>query len=102
VSWTDSSSGLKTMDEFVLALEKTLEFLQNSQHDGGLAVIDNAKLIVEKSLAGYRKDKAFSFRDKGKIRFLFLPTNELQEISVLNGWGDEYMEIAKVVDSFLG
>jgi hypothetical protein len=90
------------MEKFVLALEKTLELLRNSQHDGGLAVIDNAKLIVEKSLVGYRKDKAFSFRDKGKIRFLFLATNELQEISVLNEWSNEYTEIAKTVDEFLG
>jgi hypothetical protein len=90
------------MDDFVLALERTLHFLQTSKYDGGLAAFSDAKVIVEESLARYRKDKVFGFRDKSKIRFLFLPTNELQEISVLNGWGDEFIEIAQIVDGFLG
>ena len=89
------------MDKFVIALERTLRFLQNSQHDGGLGVVSDAKIIVEESLNRYKKERTLGFRDKGKIRFLFLPTNELQEVSVLNGWGDEYMEIAKIVDDFL-
>jgi hypothetical protein len=90
------------MEEFVLALEKLLEFLEKSQHDGGLTVVSDAKIVVENSLARYKKDKVFGFRDKSKIRFLFLPTNELQEIFVLNGRSNEYMKIAKVVDDFLG
>lgn len=49
----------------------------------------------------YRQTGKFSFWGKCKLRFLFLPVNELQEMSVINGWGDEYLEIAETVDEFL-
>ena len=32
---------------------------------------------------------------------LFLPTSDFQEISISNGWGEEYIEIAKKFDSLV-
>lgn len=32
---------------------------------------------------------------------LFLPTSDFQEISISNGWGDKYLEIAKEFDDLI-
>ena len=36
--------------------------------------------------------------DRAKIRWLLLPTGSLQEIAIGNGWGDEFVELASVLD----
>lgn len=89
------------LDKFVFALERTLELIQNSKYDGGLVCLEESIPLLEKQLADYRKNGKFGFWGKCKLRFLFLPTNELQEISIINGWGDEYLKIAETVDCYL-
>ena len=32
---------------------------------------------------------------------LFLPTSDFQEISISNGWGEEYLELAKEFDNII-
>jgi hypothetical protein len=32
---------------------------------------------------------------------LFLPTSDFQEISISNGWGEQYLEVAKEFDSLV-
>lgn len=36
-----------------------------------------------------------------RLGFLFLPTGDLQEISMANGWGEEFLDLADVVDRYL-
>ena len=39
-------------------------------------------------------------QDAKRIGFLFAPTGPIQETSIDNGWGDEFLRIAEVVDQF--
>jgi len=36
-----------------------------------------------------------------KLLFLLLPTGDLQEISLSSGWGDEFLEIAEILENAL-
>ncbi|MDH3232680.1 MAG: hypothetical protein OEQ29_04080 [Alphaproteobacteria bacterium] len=36
--------------------------------------------------------------NKGALKILFLPTGDLQEISIDNGWGDEFVALAARFD----
>ncbi len=36
-----------------------------------------------------------------ELKILFLPTSDFQEISISNGWGEEYLEIAEEFDSLV-
>ncbi len=35
-----------------------------------------------------------------KLHHLFAPTEDLQEISMSSGWGEEFIEISRIIDSF--
>jgi hypothetical protein len=37
--------------------------------------------------------------NKGELTFLFLPTGPLQDTSIDNGWGDEFVALAARFDS---
>jgi hypothetical protein len=39
--------------------------------------------------------------DRDELRVLFAPTGPLQELSIDNGWGDEFLSLAQQVDAFL-
>lgn len=39
--------------------------------------------------------------DVEQLNFLFLPTGCIQEISIDNGWGDEFVELSKPLDEFV-
>ena len=49
-----------------------------------------------KSLKASRKAKV------AKLDYLFLPTGPLQEISMANGWSDEYLVLAERFDDVSG
>ena len=36
--------------------------------------------------------------DKSKLQLLFLPTGPVQETSMANGWSDEMLELAQIID----
>ena len=57
-----------------------------------LSIIRNSK----KSLRASRKAKV------AKLDYLFLPTGPLQEISMANGWSDEYLVLAERFDDVSG
>jgi hypothetical protein len=40
--------------------------------------------------------------DYGTLRLEFAPTSTIQEIAMANGWHDEYLQLADVVDSHAG
>lgn len=82
-------------------MERTLELVRGSEYDGGLAGLEEAESLLAAQLEDYRRNGKFGFWGKCKLRFLFLPTNELQEISIINDWGDEYLKIAETVDCYL-
>ena len=40
-------------------------------------------------------------RPRIRLGMLFVATGDLQEISMANGWADEFLELAEVVDGYL-
>lgn len=93
------------MEEFVSALERTSEMLRNS-HNGNAEWIQRLFSELESQLNYYRKNGRFAFLGKSKLRYLFLPSadldkSEIEEIAEINGWTNEYLEIAKIVDKYL-
>lgn len=90
------------MQKLISALEKTIDFLNNSEDS---IMTDKSAFevqeILEKEIKRLKENKNFSFFGKSKIKFLFLPTGALQEIAIVNGWGDEYLQIAAIVDEYI-
>ena len=90
------------MQELISALERTIKLLENSEDSAWANFsVDEAVKILRFELENCRETQRISFLSKDQIRFLFLPTSALQEISIDNGWGDEYLEIAAVIDKYL-
>ena len=87
------------MSELIAAFERIVEHLKKSK-DSALSnkTAVEAEKILESELKRLKDGRQFSFFGKSKIKFLFLPTGALQEISIVNGWGDEYLEISEIVD----
>ena len=89
------------MRKLISALEKTIEFLEVSEDsDWSAQSANDAKNILKEELKSLKEKRRFTFAGKSKIKFLFLPTGTLQEISGSNGWSDEYLQLSKIVDSY--
>ncbi len=90
------------MQDLISALEKTIGFLEKSEDSAwSNKTALEAKNILIKELKIFEEKQTFSFFGKTKIKFLFLPTGALQEISIDNGWGDEYLKISEIVDKYI-
>lgn len=83
----------------VLALERTILFLRKSESS------DWASLSIEEVIRQLKVelDKAGNPQslDINRLRSLYGPTGSLQEISIDNGWGKEFIEIANIIDQFI-
>jgi len=40
--------------------------------------------------------------DAKNLSLLFAPTGAIQETSIANGWGDEFLRISETIDQFAG
>lgn len=90
------------MQKLIAALGEAVDLLERSENSAmsNKSALE-AKNILEKELKRLRENKNFSFFGKSKIKFLFLPSGALQEISIVNGWGDEYLQISAIVDEYI-
>jgi DNA replication initiation complex subunit (GINS family) len=80
------------IDYLVIALDKTLSFLRES--DSSLyadLTVEEVIRELEEQLDKRRKSQPV---DIERIRFLFAPTGSIQEISINNDWGQEFLEVA--------
>jgi hypothetical protein len=81
----------------VTALERTCTLLDRSEESvwsplTPAEVADN----LRKTIRGLVRGEAVNYLT---LRVEFAPTSTIQEIAMANGWHDEYMELASVVDS---
>ena len=90
------------MQELISALKQTIDLLEMSE-DSALSNqgASEAQAILKKELVSFTEKQKFTFFGKSKIKFLFLPTGALQEISISNNWGDEYLKISEIVDRYI-
>ena len=86
------------IDNLVLALEKTLSLLRESESSAwaGLSVEEVIRQLEDEL------DKARNSQptDLKRLGFLFAPTGALQETSIDNGWANEFLEISKTIDRY--
>jgi hypothetical protein len=84
------------IDYLVIALEKIISLLRESESSlyGNLPFGDVHRQI-EGELDKRKKSQPV---DIEHLRFLFAPTGSIQEISIDNGWGKEFLEIANIID----
>jgi hypothetical protein len=89
-------------EELISAFEKTIALLENSEDSAWANYsVREAVEILQSALESCRQTQKISSSGRSQINFLFLPTGALQEIAIDNGWGDEYLEIAAVIDKYL-
>lgn len=85
--------------KILATLKRALELVnasRNSAWAGGRVQQFAAEL--EAVIAALESQRAF---DRDELRVLFAPTGPLQELSLDNGWGDEFLSLAERVDAFL-
>lgn len=86
--------------KLVSILEEIEAFLNDSE-DSIWSDMENVKVlsIIRNSITSL---KTSSKAKVGKLHYLFLPTGPLQEISMANGWSDEYLVLAERFDDVSG
>jgi len=87
------------MDNLINALQETIQFLQDSQ-DPIYSHLTVAEIIqqLEEELTKIKNSKQI---DKNRLSLLFGPTASIQETSIDNGWGQEFLELSSIVDNYL-
>lgn len=88
------------IEKLISALEDTIAFLQNSE--SSLWSYASAKEIIVKLEAEVARARSLKSVDTETLKMLFAPTGVIQETSIDNGWGKEFLRIAEVVDRFIG
>lgn len=81
------------MEELIVALEKVLLLLGKSQLSAWGASSPEEEMELNKI-------RTLQQADKKLLQFLFAPTGSVQEISIDNGWGDEFIEISEIIDKY--
>lgn len=82
------------IEDVISALEKTLDFLKKSEDSlyGSLSV-DELIRQIESEIEKTRNSQSIDYMN---LRCIFAPTGSLQDTSIDNGWGEEFLEIAKI------
>jgi hypothetical protein len=97
-----ASANSEFMDVLIFAFERIIKLLEKSTDSIWANYgADEALEILRFELKTYKQTKRLSPSGKHQIHLLFLPTGALQEISIDNGWGDEYLEISSMIDKFV-
>ncbi|MFZ5911493.1 MAG: hypothetical protein ACOYYU_15885 [Chloroflexota bacterium] len=87
------------MDELSQSLEKLLFFLKQSQSP----IWSNADILeITRAIeAELKRAKLGENVDAQLLKTLLAPTGSIQEISIDNGWGDDFLGIANVIERYL-
>lgn len=81
----------------VAALERTMERLASSEDS--LWTSWSAAEVREELDAALRAIRQGGRVDGAALRLLFAPTGPIQELSMANGWAEEMLRLAEVVDA---
>ena len=61
----------------------------------------SADEIIEELEVEIAKVKDSKPDDERNLNYLFAPTGPMQETSIDNGWGDDFLRISDIVDHFI-
>ena len=97
----DTMLGLMTktrMEALIEALRETVLLLDRSEDsDWAGRTVAELKQILGENITTLETDGSFQRQTLGG---LYGPTGSIQETAILNGWSDEYMRLASVVDLY--
>jgi hypothetical protein len=81
------------------ALQKTLSLVESSGESSYAS--EGVERIGEELRAAIAALDSRREVDRANLKLLFAPTGAIQELSLANGWGDEFLPLASAVDAFL-
>ena len=82
------------------ALVRTRELLSESEVSA-FSSTSVSTLVREFDDLIARLDRGASV-DRKRLQYLFAPTAAIQEMSIDNDWGDEFIKLSNVVDEYCG
>ncbi len=85
--------------EAARALRRTLELVESSQ--SSIWANDEVETISQHLRAAIAALESGTPMDLELLSVLFAPTGDIQETSLANGWGDEFLALARAMDAFL-
>lgn len=86
------------IEEFIEALIRTVELLKQSEDSAFTRyTCSEIILILEENINELKKNGSYQ---KMTLAQFYGPTAAIQEISIDNGWGDEYLHLASIVDYY--
>ena len=84
----------------VEALQRTLELVESSSRTSYYAP-EGAEQIARHLRVAIAALDSGEPVDCADLGLLFAPTGAIQETSLANGWGDEFLSLSQIVDAFL-
>jgi hypothetical protein len=88
----------RSTDEIIRILVRLKEILAGSKEsDWGALAPGEVIAILERELRNLHESG--QLHSKTELASLFAPTAELQEISMANGWSDEYIRLSSAFDT---
>ena len=88
------------VERLISALEETIEYLRKSQSSDWSSI--PVEEIIRRLEAEINKARNAKPVDVVWLDRLFAPTGVIQETSIDNGWGTQFLRISEVVDQFIG
>ena len=86
------------MNDLKQALETSLEFLRGSEDTfWSFRTVHELEEFIKAQIETIESNQAINRKELGLI---FGPTGALQDTSIDNGWGDEFLALASIVDRY--
>ena len=86
------------IDIYISSLEETLSYLLNSESSNYSHI--SVDEVIERLRFEISVVKEIHQVNQELLRLLFGPTGPIQEISIDNGWGDDFLKLSEIVDKF--
>jgi hypothetical protein len=80
------------------ALVRTLQRVESSEASDPDDSVEDIARGLRRAIAALESGEPV---DPSSLGFLFAPTGSLQDLAIYNGWGEEFLVLAEVIDRYL-
>ena len=87
------------IENLITTLDETIRLVKSSQSSDGASMF--VQEIIRELESEITRAKNSEQINTKLLSFLFAPTGSIQEISIDNGWGDDFLRISGVIDEVL-
>jgi len=84
--------------KLIAILRETRNFLARPENDFAWSSWKDAQAALREIDGLISRIESGNLPNRSEITFLFLPTSDIQEVSVSSGWGQEFLELANRLD----